>query len=449
MRASEPAPVPQAIDDAVARGRPWRAANSAWVGSALEYYDFFIYGTSAALVFGTVFFPSDDPLAGTLAAIATYGVGYLARPIGAIVLGHLGDRFGRKRVLLLTVVLMGASTFLVGCLPGYAQIGAAAPVLLVIMRLLQGFSAGAEQSGATSLSLEHAPANRRAFVTSFTLVGTQFGQILATAIFIPISALPKDQLLSWGWRLPFWLSVVVVIVALVIRSTVSETPVFEAEAKVGALTRAPIVELFKDHWRALVRVIFAALISTPSTIFTVYALSYAVNQRGLSPTLMLLVGVLANVAAVITIPLWGRLSDAVGRKPVFIGGSIGIAITMLLYLWSISTGSYVLVFITGILMFGIVYTATSAVWPSFYGEMFPASVRLTGMALGTQIGFAISGFVPTIAAGVAGDSSLAWLIVSAIVALVCLINIIAVATGRETFRTRMSELGITRGSKLT
>jgi MFS family permease len=177
---------------------PRKAATAAFVGSALEYYDFFIYGTAAALVFGRVFFPDSNPAAGTLLALATFGVGYLARPVGALVLGHMGDKFGRKNVLVLTVLLMGVSTFLVGCLPSYAAIGVTAPILLVVLRLAQGFSAGGEQAGANSMSLEHAPDHRRAFFTSFTLSGTQGGQILATAIFIPIALLPDEQLLTWG-----------------------------------------------------------------------------------------------------------------------------------------------------------------------------------------------------------------------------------------------------------
>ena len=185
---------------------PFKAALASWIGSALEYYDFFIYGTAAALVFGRIFFPSSDPAAGTLLALATFGVGYVARPVGAFFMGHIGDKFGRKRVLIFTLILMGASTFLVGCLPTYNQVGVFAPLLLVILRLCQGFSASGEQAGANSMTLEHAPANRRAFVTSFTLSGTQAGQILATAVFLPITRLPEDQLLAWGWRVPFWLA---------------------------------------------------------------------------------------------------------------------------------------------------------------------------------------------------------------------------------------------------
>jgi len=204
------------------RKTPARAALASWIGSVLEYYDFFIYGTAAALVFGQVFFPESDPATGTLLSFATYGVGYVARPIGAFFMGHIGDRYGRKRVLLLTVTLMGIATFLVGCLPTYDQIGIWAPVLLVALRLLQGFSASGEQSGANSLSLEHAPEHRRAFFTSFTLSGTQTGLIIATAVFLPIGSMPEEQLLSWGWRIPFWLSAVVVIVSVLIRRRIED-----------------------------------------------------------------------------------------------------------------------------------------------------------------------------------------------------------------------------------
>ncbi|HKN98698.1 MAG TPA: MFS transporter [Pseudonocardiaceae bacterium] len=427
---------------------PRTAALAAWIGSALEYYDFFIYGTAAALVFGKVFFPSSDPAAGTLLALATFGVGYVSRPIGGIVWGHVGDRWGRKRVLVLTLLLMGSCTVLVGCLPTYGQAGVLAPVLLVILRLLQGFSAGGEQAGANSTSLEHAPEHRRAYYTSYTLSGTQAGQIVATAVFLPVAALPSDDLLSWGWRIPFWGSAVMVVVGYVIRRRLGETPVFQREVAAHGVTGLPLVELFRDYWVDVVRVIVAALIASVSTIFTVYALSYAVNTVGLSKTPMLWVGVLANVAAVITIPFWARLADRIGRKPLFIGGSLGCAVLIFAYLGVIAAGNYVLIFVTGILMFGIVYTATSAVWPAFYGEMFNARVRLSGMAIGTQIGFAISGFLPTIASAVAGSGRGAWLGVSLFTAGLCVVNVIAVATGRETHRVPTSRLGL-KGARAT
>jgi MFS family permease len=429
----------------LAQGKPRKAALAAWIGSALEYYDFFIYGTAAALVFSKIFFPSSSPATGTLLALATFGVGYLARPVGAFVLGHVGDKFGRKKVLVFTLVLMGISTFLVGCLPTYDQVGVLAPVLLVVLRLLQGFSVAGEQAGANSMTLEHAPPNRRAYYTSFTLNGTQAGQIIATAIFLPIAALPEEQLLSWGWRVPFWLSIIVAAVGLIIRRTLEETPAFEQEVASNSVAKLPLAVLFRTHKVDVLRVVVAAVIASVSTIFTVHALSYAVNTIGLERSPMLWVGVLANVAAVITIPLWGRLSDRIGRKPVFIGGSLGCAVLMFAYLGSISAGNYVLIFLVGILMFGIVHSATSGVWPSFYGEMFSTRVRLSGMAIGTQIGFAIAGFAPTIATAIAGTGKDSWLGVSIFVAVLCLINVIAVATGRETYKVPTEELGLKTG----
>jgi MFS family permease len=428
------------------RGTPRAAALAAWIGSALEYYDFFIYGTAAALVFGKIFFPAGNPTAGTLLALATFGVGYVSRPIGGIVLGYVGDRWGRKRVLVFTLLLMGVCTVLVGCLPTYATAGVAAPVLLVVLRLLQGFSAGGEQAGANSTSLEHAPENRRAFFTSFTLSGTQAGQIVATAVFLPVAALPTPELLSWGWRVPFWCSAVMVVVGYVIRRRLAETPVFQQEVATSEVARMPLVDLFRGYWVDVLRVIVAALIASVSTIFTVYALSYAVHTVGLKDTPMLWVGVLANIAAVITIPLWATLADRIGRKPLFIGGSLGCAVLIFAYLGAIAAGNYVLVFVVGIIMFGVVYTATSAVWPAFYGEMFNARVRLSGMAIGTQIGFAISGFLPTIAAAVGGSGRGAWLGVSIFTAGLCLVNVIAVATGRDNYRVPTGQLGLQRPS---
>lgn len=384
----------------VTQGKPRKAALAAWIGSALEYYDFFIYGTAAALVFGKIFFPESDPATGTLLALATFGVGYVARPVGAFFLGHVGDKSGRKKVLVFTIILMGVSTFLVGCLPTYADIGVAAPILLVTLRLAQGLSAAGEQAGANSMSLEHSPSHRRAFYTSFTLSGTQAGQILATAAFLPIAALPEDQLLAWGWRIPFWLSAVVVVAGLVIRRRLDETPVFAAVR--DEVPKLPLAVLLRHHWADVLRVIAAALVASVSTIFTVYALSYAVNTVALDRGAMLWVGVIANVVALAAIPLWATISDRVGRKPVMLVGSVGSALLMFAYLWAISIGNLALVFAVGILMFGVVYSAANGIWPSFYGEMFTAKVRLSGMAIGTQFGFAISAFMPTIADGIVG-----------------------------------------------
>lgn len=423
------------------QGKPRAAARAAWVGSALEYYDFFIYGTAAALVFGKVFFPSGDPAAGTLASLATFGVGYAARPLGGIVLGHLGDRHGRRTVLLTTVIAMGTATFLVGCLPSYHAIGVAAPALLVTLRLLQGFFAGGEQAAANSATLEHAPDDRRGFFSSFTLIGTQGGQAIATAIFIPIAALPDQALQTWGWRIAFWVSAVVTVVAVIIRRSLEETPVFRQEVEGAEAERLPIGTLLRSHWASTLRVALAAVIATPSTVFTVWALSYGVHTVGLHKTPLLWVGVLANVLALITIPLWGALSDRIGRRPVFLIGSVGSAVLTFAFLAAVRSASYPLIFITGIVLFGAVYAAANAVWPSFYGEMFPAKVRLSGTALGTQIGFAFSGFVPTIIAAWAGSGLGAWVGAGVITAVLCLVNIAVVLTSHETSRVPTPDLG--------
>ena len=349
-------------------------------------------------------------------------------------MGHIGDKFGRKRVLLLTVSLMGVSTFLVGCLPTYEHIGIWAPVLLVSLRLLQGLSASGEQSGANSLTLEHAPEHRRAFFTSFTLSGTQAGLIVATAVFLPIGALPEEQLLSWGWRVPFWLSAVVVVVGLLIRRRLEEPPAFREEAARHEVARIPTAVLFRDHWAGVLRVALAAIASTVSTIFGVYALSFAVDTEGLDQTTMLWVAIVTNVVALAAIPAWAMLADRIGRKPVFIFGAVGSGALMFAYLAAIASGRYPLIFLAAILMSGVVYSAMNGVQPALYGEMFPTRVRLSGMAIGTQIGFAIGGFAPTAAVALAGDGPSGWVPVAAYVLASSLIAAVAVATVRETYK---------------
>lgn len=419
---------------------PRKAALASWIGSAVEYYDFFIYGTAAALVFGKIFFPSFDPIAGTVAAFATFGVGYVTRPIGAVLLGHIGDRYGRKKVLTFTLLLMGISTFMVGLLPTYGQVGISAPVMLVVLRMLQGVSAAGEQAGANSMTLEHAPPHRRAFFTSFTLSGTQAGLILATLVFLPISALPEEQLLSWGWRVPFFLSAIVVLVGIWVRRTLPETPAFE-QGKSHKQTRLPLAVLLREHKKSLARVIFAAQISVVSTIFSVFTLSYAVNTMHIARATMLTVLILANVVALAAIPAFAALSDRIGRKPVFIFGALGSACLIWPYLWCISQANIPLIFVFGLLLSGVVYSAANGVWPSLYGEMFDTRVRLSGMAIGTQIGFALGGFAPTISAAILKPGPDGWMPVAVFVSATALIAAISAATARETYRTPMQELG--------
>ena len=427
---------------AEAVGQPKKAATAAWIGSALEYYDFFIYGSAAALIFPQVFFDESDPATATLLSLATFGVAYAARPIGALFLGHFGDRVGRKKIMVFTLILMGLSTFLIGCLPTRAQVGTLAPVLLVACRVLQGISAAGEQASANSMTLEHAPPHRRGFFTSFTLSGTQGGQLIATLVFIPVAALPEDQLLSWGWRVPFWASVAVAVVGYVIRRKLQETPAFAKQAATAGVVRLPLAVLLREHWVDVLRVIGGALIASVSTIFTVWALAYATSDSvGMSRSSMLWVGALANLVALAAIPLWASLSDRIGRRPVFLIGAAGSALAMFGYLWAISTGNYPLTLILGIVAFGIVYSAANGVWPSFYGEMFSTRVRLSGMAIGTQIGFAVAGFAVTFAAQLAGPDGNDWSSVALFTAALCVPPVITGLSARETHRIPTELLG--------
>ena len=425
---------------------PRKAALAAWTGSALEYYDFAIYGTAAALVFPKIFFPEGNPTAATIASFATFGVGYVARPIGSFFMGHVGDRIGRKRVLIGTLLLMGLSTFLVGCLPTYDQVGLLAPALLVVLRLLQGLSASGEQAGANSMSFEHAPDDRRGFFTSFTLSGTQGGQVLAPAVFLPLAAaLPEDQLLSWGWRVPFLLSAVVVAIGFVIRRTLDETPEFRAEQAQGEVSRAPLGELFRHHWSGVLRVFFAAFIAMVNTTFGVFALNFATSDDygvGISSTAMLWLAIIANIVAVVTIPLWAMLSDRIGRKPVFVSGLAGSAVLVTLFLWAISRGDVALTLTFGILLAGVVYSMPNAVWPATYAEYFPTRVRLSGMAVGTQFGFALAGFTPTIAGALMDGEADNWPRVALFAIIAVAISGLAVFSGPGgTHRTATHELG--------
>ncbi|MET7699365.1 MFS transporter [Streptomyces sp. NPDC005485] len=423
-------------------GQPRKAAMAAWIGSALEYYDFFIYGSAAALIFPKVFFDESDPATATLLSLGTFGVAYAARPVGALFLGHFGDRLGRKKIMVFTLILMGLSTFLIGCLPTRAQVGGLAPVLLVICRVLQGISAAGEQASANSMTLEHAPPNRRGYFTSFTLSGTQGGQLLATLVFLAVAQLPDDQLLSWGWRVPFWASVAVTVVGFVIRRTLQETPAFTQQAATEGVPRLPLATLMRDHWADVLRVVAGALIASVSTIFTVWALAYGTSDSvGMSRSQMLWVGALANLVALAAIPLWASLSDRIGRRPVYLIGAAGSALAMFLYLWAVSTGSYALTLPLGILAFGIVYSAANGVWPSFYGEMFSTRVRLSGMAIGTQIGFAVAGFAVTFAAQIAGSDGTGWSAVALFTAALCVPPVIAVLSARETHKVPTEQLG--------
>jgi MFS family permease len=258
--------------------QPRKAAASGWIGSALEYYDFFIYATAASLIFPQIFFPSGNPTVAIVASLATYGVGYVARPVGAFVLGHWGDTHGRKQLLLVCMFVMGLSTMAVGLLPTYQQVGVLAPTLLVILRLIQGFAVAGEISGASSMTLEHAPFGRRGFYASFALQGVQAGQILAAAVFLPLAHfMREDAFNAWGWRIPFLLSFLVIVAGYIIRREVAETPAFAEEGARGEVPRSPIVQAFVLSWRDMLRVVCMALMNVIPVVATIFGGAYAVQ----------------------------------------------------------------------------------------------------------------------------------------------------------------------------
>jgi len=421
---------------------PRRAAIAAWIGSALEYYDFAVYGTAAALVLNHLFFPANaSPAVGVLLSMGTVGVAYVVRPLGALVTGPLADKYGRRFVLMLTLFAIGGATFAVGCLPTYSQAGWLAPALLVLCRVIQGLSASGEQASAISMSLEHAEERHRGFLTSWTLQGTQFGTLLATMVFIPFTAfLSEDALEGWGWRVPFWCSAVVVVTAYIIRRRLEEAPSFK-EAAATRVIMTPLTQTLRFHKAAVLRVAACAMVNTVSVVFTVFSVSFATNGQHLDKSVMLWVPVVVNLVALGAIPLSGMISDRVGRKPVFIVGVAGPALIAYPYLWSITTGNWGLIFTLGVLMSGLLYSASNAIWPSFYAEMFPTRVRATGMALGTQIGFAVSGGVtPVVATLLAGDELNNWIGPALFVTFACLLSMGAAFTAKETAHLDLADL---------
>ena len=430
----------------VGRQQTKKATASGWIGSALEYYDFFIYATAAALVFPQLFFPSTDPTIAIVASLATYGVGYVARPIGAFVLGHLGDTHGRKNVLLICMFLMGFSTMAVGLLPTYAMVGIWAPILLVALRLVQGFAVAGEIAGSSCMILEHAPFGRRGFFASFTLQGVQAGQIMAAAVFLPLAAyMPTEAFNSYGWRIPFLLSVVVIIAGYIIRKEVDETPAFSEEEQVGAVARAPIPEAFRLSWDDMLRVVCMALMNTIPVVATVFGAAYAVQPAygiGFEKSVYLWIPVLGNIIAVLVIPFVGDLSDKIGRRPPIIVGAIGSGLLSYGYLYAISIHSVPLAIVMSLLMWGVVYQGYNAVFPSFYPELFATRVRVTAMAISQNVGTTITALLPALFATVAppGSTSIPFT-VGSIAFGITIISAIAAMTARETYRVHVKDLG--------
>jgi len=423
-----------------------KATASGWIGSALEYYDFFIYATAASLIFPQLFFPKGDPTVAIVASLATYGVGYVARPIGAFFLGHWGDTHGRKTVLLICMFLMGISTMGVGLLPTYAQVGWWAPFMLVVLRLIQGFAVAGEISGASSMILEHAPFGRRGFFASFTLQGVQAGQILAAAVFLPLAHfMNPESFNSWGWRIPFLASVVVIIAGYIIRREVDETPAFAEESEHHEVPKAPIVQAIRDSWGDMVRVICMALMNVIPVVTTIFGAAYAVQPGygiNFEKDLYLWIPVLGNIVAVIVIPFVGNLSDKIGRKPPLIVGALVSGLMSFGYLYAISIHNVPMAIVMSLLMWGVVYQGYNAVFPSFYPELFPTRTRVSGMAISQNIGTAVTALLPALFVAVAppGATDIPMKIGS-ITLLITIVAAIAAWSARETYRVHLNDLG--------
>jgi MFS family permease len=391
---------------AVGHRDPKRAAMSGWIGSALEYYDFALYSTAAALVFPKIFFTSENATVALVASLVTYAVGYVARPVGAVVLGAYGDRHGRKNVLVLAMLLMGFSTLAVGLLPTYAQVGVFAPIGLVVLRLVQGFAVAGELGGSNAMIVEHAPDARRGYFASFSLQGTQAGSILATAAMIPLATLlPEAAWLTWGWRIPFLLSAVVIVAGYVIRKRVSEPPAYVAQQ--GAITashRFPLVELLRTRPLITLLCIVMTLTNVIGTTTLVFGISFATAKGygiGFTSGDMLWVALVANIAAVCTIPVFGALSDRIGRKVFMIVGGLGGGLLSGVYLWAVSQKNLVLVFVLVVIVQGIFFQMWNATFATFYQEQFPMRIRVTGFAVSQNIGLMIASFLPSIFTAIA------------------------------------------------
>jgi MFS family permease len=423
-----------------------KAVAGGWVGSALEYYDFFIYATAASLVFPQIFFPSGNPTVAIVASLATYGVGYVARPLGAFVLGQWGDTHGRKQVLVACMILMGVSTMAVGVLPTYEQAGVLAPTLLVALRLIQGFAVAGEISGSSSMILEHAPFGHRGLYASFTLQGVQAGQILAAAVFLPLASyMPREAFMTWGWRVPFLFSAAAVAAGYVIRRRVAETPVFAEQHARGRTSTAPIVAAVSHCWADMLRVVCMALMNVIPVVTTIFGAAYAVQPGygiNMREDVYLWIPILGNCLAVLVIPFVGHLSDRIGRRPPIIAGSLAAGLLSFVYLYAISVRHVPLAIIVSLVMWGVVYQGYNAVFPSFYPELFPLRMRVTAMAIAQNLGTMLTALLPALFAAVAppGSPRIPETI-GAITFAVTVIAALAAWSTRETYRVDLRDLG--------
>jgi MHS family shikimate/dehydroshikimate transporter-like MFS transporter len=401
------------------------------IGTTIEWYDFFLYGTAAALVFNRLYFPTFDPLTGTLAAFGTYAVGFVARPIGGIIIGHYGDRIGRKSMLILTLIIMGVATFGIGLLPTYAQIGPWAAVALVVLRLAQGFGVGGEWGGAVLMAVEHAPPGQRGFYGSWPQIGVPAGLLLSTAVFALFARLPEEQFLTWGWRVPFLLSILLVGVGLIIRVRILETPAFARVKEAGTEARRPIVELLRTHRKEVLLAMGARFAENGAFyIYTVFVLVYGTQKVGIDRQTVLNGILIAAACALVAIPLWGALSDRLGRRPVYLFGACVTALFAYPLFWLLDTGSTPLVWLALVVALVFAHAPMYGPQAAFLSELFGTRVRYSGASLGSQLSSVVAGGLsPFIATALLpyGRGALASYLIA-----MALVTIVAVLIASET-----------------